>query len=42
MSERGAKKFAIKRQVLHSLSAKKINQFLVIVIERQIRVVVYS
>lgn len=36
------KKIAIKRRVLQSLSPEKINQFLVIVIERQIRVVVYS
>lgn len=36
------KKLAIKRQVLHHLSPQKINQSLVIVIERQIRVVVYS
>lgn len=38
----GKKKIAIKRRVLQSLSPEKINQFLVIVIERQIRVVVYS
>lgn len=38
----GGKKIAINRQVLHRLSPEKINQFLVIVIERQIRVVVYS
>lgn len=38
----GEKKIAIKRRELHGLSTEKINQFLVIVIERQIRVVVYS
>lgn len=36
------KKIAVNRQVLHRLSPEKINQSLVIVIERQIRVVVYS
>lgn len=36
------KKTTIKRRPLYRLSPDKINQFLVIVIERQIRVVVYS
>lgn len=40
--EREREKIAINRQVLHRLSPEKINQFLVIVIERQIRVVVHS